>query len=295
MRLQTITRPSFLKIIPPLHYSIVIKTDLALETPWHFHPEIELLYCIKGKGTSFIGNSIRSIEEGELLLFGQNLPHTRLGDMNYYKKHSKEKPEAIVIQFLENFLGPAFFNVSEFKHIRGLIDRASRGLIFHGGIRNKVIHQLLNIRNSSGLTSILELLNILDLLATSNEYSYINPIHYNIVIADKSKEKINKVYEYTVHHFREVIRLKEVASLTNHSLSAFCRYFKAHARKSYFQYLIETRVAYACEQIREADQDLNQICYASGFNNLSNFHKQFKKVTSLTPSQYRIKSLKKNS
>ena len=82
--------------------------------PWHFHPEIELLYCIKGRGTNFIGNSIRQIEEGEILLLGKNLPHTRQRDREYYTQNKTEIPESIVIQFKEDFLGSTFFQLRDF-------------------------------------------------------------------------------------------------------------------------------------------------------------------------------------
>lgn len=108
-------KPNFLKIIPPIQHSIVVKTDRALGTPWHYHPEIELLYCLKGKGTNFIGNSIQTIDEGELLLMGKNLPHTRLADKDYYQTHSHEMPEAVVVQFREDFLGDKLFSVQDFS------------------------------------------------------------------------------------------------------------------------------------------------------------------------------------
>ena len=64
-------RPHLLKITPPVENSIVIKgDDIAWNNPWHFHPEIELLFCQKGKGTNYVGNYVAPIEEGELLLFG---------------------------------------------------------------------------------------------------------------------------------------------------------------------------------------------------------------------------------
>src|SRR5690242_19817767 len=98
-------QPQLLKIIPPFEHSIVVKGDsIAWNNPWHFHPEIELIHCIKGKGTNFIGNSIRAIEEGEVLLIGRNLPHTRQRDRDYYAVHPDEEPESIIIQFREDFL-----------------------------------------------------------------------------------------------------------------------------------------------------------------------------------------------
>jgi AraC-like DNA-binding protein len=287
-------KPHLLKIIPPLENSIVIKGDeIAWNNPWHYHPEIEILYCIKGKGTNFIGNSIRSIEEGELFVLGKNLPHTRQRDKVYYQENPNEKPESIVIQFLEDFLGENFFSLREFAHIRKMLNQATLGLKFFGDTLAEVTHRLRKMKNMNATSSILELLNILDLLARSEEFVKLNSVNYVIDVHEKSSQKINRVYHYTIEHFREPISLSEVASLTNHSPASFCRYFKTRTRKSYFQYLTEIRIAYACELLREGNKDITRICFASGFNNLSNFHKQFKKVVKLTPSEYRHQSLKK--
>lgn len=287
-------RPHLLKIIPPLENSIVIKGDeIAWNNPWHYHPEIEILYCIKGKGTNFIGNSIRSIEEGELLVLGKNLPHTRQRDRNYYGVHPEETPESIVVQFREDFLGENFFNLREFSHIRTLLNQATSGLKFFGLTLARISERMKAMVSMDATTSVLELLAILDLLARSGEFLKLNSVNYVIDVHEKSSQKINRVYHYTIEHFREPISLDRVASLTDHSPAAFCRYFKTRTRKSYFQYLTEIRIGYACELLREGNMDVTRVCFASGFNNLSNFHKQFKKVMQLTPGEYRYRSLRK--
>jgi len=287
-------KPHLLKIIPPFENSFVIKEDeIVWNNPWHYHPEIELLYCLKGKGTNFIGNSIRSIEEGELLLLGKNLPHTRQRDKEYYTANPGEKPESVVIQFRDDFLGEKFFDLREFSHIRELLSRALRGLKFYGVANNIVAEKLYRIKDHVGTIAILELLSLLDVLARSDEFDFLNTTNYVSNVHEKASQKINKVYHYTIGHFREPISLSDVAALTNHSPAAFCRYFKTRTRKSYFQYLTEIRIAYACELLMEGNLDVSEVCFASGFNNLSNFHKQFRKIVKITPSEYRRKSKKK--
>lgn len=287
-------RPHLLKIIPPVENSIVIKGDgIAWNNPWHYHPEIEILHCVKGKGTNFIGNSIRNIEEGELLLLGKNLPHTRQRDRDYYRFHPDEEPESIVVQFRDDFLGDNFFSLREFSHIRTLLEKATLGLKFFGKTLKDATDRLNAIVSMDATAAVLELLAILDLLARSSEFSKLNSVNYVIDAHEKSAQKINKVYHFTIGHFRESISLEQVAELTGHSPAAFCRYFKSRTRKSYFQYLTEIRIGYACELLREGNLDVTRVCFSSGFNNLSNFHKQFKKVMRLTPSEYRHQSLKK--
>ena len=159
----------------------------------------------------------------------------------------------------------------------------------------EVTGKLERIKKLTTTAAILELLAILDNLARSEEFVQLNSVNYFSDAHEKYSQKINKVYHYTIEHFREPISLSQVAALTNHSPAAFCRYFKTRTRKSYFEYLTEIRIAYACERLMEGNLDVTQVCFASGFNNLSNFHKQFKKVMDLTPSEYRHKSLKKVS
>lgn len=287
-------RPHLLKIIPPLENSIVIKGDgIAWDNPWHYHPEIEILHCIKGKGTNFIGNAIRKIEEGELLVLGKNLPHTRQRDRKYYSSHPAEEPESIVVQFREDFLGEKFFSMREFSHIRTLLDHATLGLKFFGTTLKDATERLNAMVFMNPTTAVLELLRMLDGLARSEEFIKLNSVNYVIETHEKSAEKINRVYHFTIENFRESISLDQVAALTDHSAAAFCRYFKSRTRKSYFQYLTEIRIGYACELLREGNMDVTQVCFASGFNNLSNFHKQFKKVMQLTPSEYRHQSMQK--
>lgn len=283
-------KPHLLKLSMPLSYSFILKGDvIAWDNPWHFHPEVELLYCIKGRGTNFVGDSIRGIEEGEVLLFGSNLPHTRQRDRAYYLQNPEETPETIVVQFREDFLGEAFFQVPEFLHIKDLLIRAQRGIKFLGKERVKIAEYLERLVHLNDTARILALLEIFDKLARCEDILYLNHEGYESSAHEKSAQKINRIYQFTIEHFREDISLATVASLVNLSEAAFCRYFKSRSRKTYFEYLSEVRVGYACKLLGEADWDIGEVCYASGFNNLSHFHKQFKKITGMTPGIYREK------
>lgn len=280
-------KPHLLKVITPVDSSFILKGDpIPWDNPWHYHPELELILCIKGKGTNFVGNDIRSMEEGEILLLGTNLPHTRQRDRIFYKCHPEETPESIVVQFDEDFLGKGFFETPEFLHVKELKDRAARGIKFTGKTTAKVHEKLAEMIRSDKTQRLIGLLGILDLLARSEEYEYLNGTGYVSDAHLKNSQKINRVYEYTITNFRKPVELVEIASLTNLSVSAFCRYFKTRTRKTYVQYLTEVRIGYACRLLGEGQFDIGQVAYESGFNNLSNFNKQFKKLMQTTPREY---------
>src|SRR5688572_33195943 len=103
-------RPAFRKLSLPVSNSFVVKPDdMPVQNPWHYHPEVELLYVHEAQGTRFIGDSVGSLEQGDLFLIGSNLPHAMQRDLHYYRDHAEKEPFSIVIQFLPDFLGRDFF------------------------------------------------------------------------------------------------------------------------------------------------------------------------------------------
>ena len=280
-------KAKFLLINYPIESSFNIKIDRALATPFHFHPEIELLYSIKGRGTDYIGNSIETIVEEELLLYGENVPHTRLKDENYYETFPNEAPEAIVVQFRKDFLGSTFFDYKELYHIGELINRSAKGLRFFGNTQKEVCKKLLKISKKEGLSALLDLLAILDILAKSEEYSFINKIDNSANLDNETLIRIRNVYQYTLDNFRDPISLEYVAALSFLSPNAFCRFFKAHTRKTYHEYLTEVRIDNACKLLKSGNYDVKTASFESGFTNIPNFIKQFKKVTQMMPNKYR--------
>jgi len=73
------------------------------------------------------------------------------------------------------------------------------------------------------------------------------------------------------------------------SPSAFSRYFKVHANKTFSDFLTEIRVGHSCKLLTSQTTNVSQVCYDSGFSTLSNFNRQFKAVTHYSPLEYRRK------
>lgn len=285
---QVIRKPLLLKVPAGEESSFIIKgDDISWNNPWHFHPEIELLFCIRGRGTNFVGGYIHPIEEGELLFIGKNLPHTRQRDRAWYEAHPDESPETIVIQFREELFGDNFFNLRECVHIRTLLQKAQRGLKFLGATRDQATAIMKDMKSSAGVQNLVDLIRLLDILGRSEEYVFLNGVAFVAETNNPDSQKINRVYGFTEINFRRQISLADVADLVNLTEASFCRYFKSRTRKSYFQYLSEVRVAHACRLLAEQDVDVSEAGLQSGFNNLSNFHKQFKRIMRVTPKEYR--------
>ena len=270
------------------NYSFSIREDIYpyLYNHWHYHPEIELTLIRKGSGMRLVGDSVERFEDGDLILLGSELPHMWRSDDIYFQELPGLQIEAVAIHFKDSFWGPGFLDLPELKAIKDLLTKARHGIRITGITRERISQKMEAILKASQVQRITYLLAILDVIAKSNDYSLLSSVgfanSYNIIHTDN----INKIYHYTFNNFQNKITLKEVAAAANVSPNSFCRYFKSRTLKTYWQFLMEVRIGYACKLLIENNMCMSQVGYTCGFNNLSNFNRQFKLLTKKTPLQY---------
>lgn len=252
----------------------------------HFHPELQLKYIIEGTGDLFVGDAFIHFEPGNLFLIGSNQSHVFKSDPIYYEENSELISESVSIFFQEESLGKGFFNIEEVSEIRRLIERSGRGLKFNKKITSQIGPRIEDLLETQGFEQFLNILHILHDLAVSEEYQYLATVNTHTPMSDHESEKVNMVINYILDNYKEEIKLEDVANIANYSQAAFCHFFKQHTRKTFVQFLIEVRVSKACKMLRNSDLNVSQICYDCGFNNVSNFNRQFKKITGLSPTSY---------
>ena len=281
-------KPLLLKVSSGPAHSFSVRHDLFpdINNRWHCHPELELIYFKKGNGTQFIGDSIKQFKEGDMTLVGSNLPHYWRFDDVYFLQDGPEKVEMIVVHFCENFWGDQFLQLPENKLIKVLLERSKRGLQISGSTKEKVAQQLEIMLNTDGAERIIMLLKALNTVATSTPINYLTSIGFKYDHNESENDRLNNIYEYSVRNFRKKIYLDEIAEIAGVSSNSFCRYFKSKTRKTYSQFIIEIKVGYACKLLIEDKLNIKQLCYDSGFNNFSTFHKHFKQVTGKSPLMY---------
>ena len=78
-------------------------------TPWHFHPEYEIVLITESTGKRFIGDQIADFQSGDLALLGPYLPHLYRNGPAFYEEKNNLQASSIVVHFLENSLGTDFF------------------------------------------------------------------------------------------------------------------------------------------------------------------------------------------
>lgn len=270
-------------------YSFLARQDTipCIEHNWHFHPEMELIYFMKSTGTRYVGNSIGSFGPGELYLIGSNVPHLFRNEREYYENGAEgEAVDLIVVKFEADFLGEEFLELAETRKIQALFQNANRGLKFSKAATYLVHNHIVGLVGSHGLSSIIGLLQILDILSVSEN---VTPLCSDVITSTfkkEEKERMAEVIRYLTQNFDKKIELKEIANIAHMTPNSFCRYFKKRTHKSFSQYLNEIRIRHACKLLIEGGLPISDICYQSGFNTITNFNRQFKQLMQVTPSEF---------
>lgn len=250
----------------------------AFDFKWHYHPEYELTYILKGGGYRVVGNAHEHFSEGDLVLLGSNLPHTWCGKLD-----SGAPSEALVIQFSKELIEP-FLKLNESGPIQSLIHLSWRGLSFH--VDQQLAAKLHSLANTSGLESILSLLSILHHLSEVNSKP-LTTENYHGIITKQFESRVNEVCAHLQHHFHEAISLKQVADLIYMSESNFCKFFKKATGTTFSDYVNDLRVTEACHMLLSTDKTISHIANTCGFESLSYFNRVFLKKKKHTPSAFR--------
>lgn len=252
---------------------------------WHYHPELELVFILESTGTRFVGDSIEKFEAGEIVLIGKNLPHLWLNDKEYFDKTSRLKAKALVIHFKENFT-ENFLQIPEMSGISELFKRAGCGIKFEGKSNGLILKKVNELFSLHGLDKIIKLLELLKDLSQHQEYKTLASSSYMNSFQEVSNCKMIKVYENIMNNFKRDLSLETAAELVHMNPSAFSRYFKQVQKKTFTQFVNEVRIGYACKLLIEQKYNVAEVCYESGFKNLSNFNRQFKALKRMPPSDF---------
>jgi AraC-like DNA-binding protein len=221
-----------------------------------------------------------------VILVGSNLPHYWRFDDIYYEENTKAVADIRVAHFNENFWGSQFLELPENMNIKTVLEKAKRGLQITGKTKQKVAELLEQLQEADGPLRIILLIEALTAVANTKQLPQLSSMGFKPDLVDAEKDRINAIYEYSIKNFKRKIQLEEIAEVANISPNSFCRYFKSRTRKTYSQFLIELRVGHACKLLIENNQCIKRLCYDSGFNNFTSFHKYFKMITGKSPLVY---------
>ncbi|WP_199541059.1 helix-turn-helix domain-containing protein [Paraburkholderia kururiensis] len=251
---------------------------------WHFHPEYEIHVIRESSGKCFVGDYIGDFAPGNLVLTGPNLPHNWVSDGgNAITVPSRD----LVLQFSRDAVQRMVSAFAELGPVLALIDDASRGIQFPDRLGLSIAPLIEALCDAHGARRVALLMTILDELTRCADRKALAGPAYDVNAQRYMSSTINQVLSYIRQNLAGNLREIDVAELSGMSISTFTRFFKRHTGCTFVQYQNRLRLNEACELLMCTSLGVTDICYRVGFNNVSNFNRQFLAQKGIPPSKFR--------
>ncbi|RED50317.1 AraC family transcriptional regulator [Seonamhaeicola aphaedonensis] len=250
----------------------------------HQHEEIQISLILSGDGNLIVGDTINRYKDGDIFVIGSNIPHVFNSDTPM-----KIQSRMFTVFFSKQLLGDAFLELNELREVSNFFKRSEYGF----KINSKKRWATDLILKTETATQLERLIILIQLLKVGSEarYTPLSSFIYNKNYNDNEGNRMRNVYDYTMNHYKNAITLKTIANVANMTKNAFCKYFKKRTNKTYVTFLNEIRVEHATRLLeKQSDLAIVEIAELSGFQNLSNFNRQYKRVKGYAPSYVRKKN-----
>lgn len=240
---------------------------------FHQHEEIQISFIKKGCGNVIVGDSFTTFTEGDILIFGKNLPHVL---------KSVKKCTMISIYFSKENFGKEFFDLSDLKYIDDFLNESTKGFKIRSNNEKigKLIQELGNLIGFHRFNCFFTLLDLLNQSSKKQLCTFIYDKQSNSV----EEKRMKLIMDYVMNNLDKEISLDEVSGIASMTKTAFCRYFKQRTNKTFFEFLIEIRIERACGLLtKNPDLSITAVSELCGYKNISNFNRKFKEIKLVSP------------
>lgn len=267
-------------------FSIGIFQDNLEKCNWHYHDYYEISFITEGFGKRIVADSIEDFQPGDLVFIGPNLPHVWIADKETLSPSSRSL-EMVFLQLPPETLTLDLLALPELKHVANALKQSERGIRIIGDTLNQVSNIMLQLPYLDNFERFLQFFRLMDIIGKSKDLIPLASDNYKNLHFDTKNKRILTIHEYLMKNYRESIDLKQIASIVNMAEGSLCRFFKSIVGITIFEYLNKIKVDYACKLLMDKSLTVLDVAIDSGFNNISHFNKQFKKVTRVAPLVYR--------
>lgn len=246
----------------------------------HQHDEIQLSYIRYGKGKLIVGNQVTTFETGDFVALGANLPHVFLSAEGVKKSHMES------LFFTKKSFGDTFFNNEEMKQLQPFWSLLGYGF----KIKDRGTYFDYLFSNCTNEDKFALFVNLLELLKYLSKIANIETLAdgHTTRISNNQGKRLQQVFDFAMQNFQTDIQLEQAAEKAHMTKNSFCRFFKQRTNKTFFQFLAEIRIQHASVLLKDNPEcSVSEIAAQSGYPTLSNFNRQFKELTKLTPGMFR--------
>ena len=237
----------------------------------HWHTSIEIFAVMEGRLDFFVNKDEYPLKAGEQIIINSNEIHSI---------HAVEKNKTVVLQIpLKQFEN--YFTAQRYIRFRGqeeLVDKKLASLLrklYHVYSERKIGYEF---RTISIFYEIMYIL-VKDYRVTETREKDIRH--------SRRLDALSKITTYMREHYREELKLSDVAATFGYSDAYLSRMFQKYAKINYKTYLQDIRMAYAYRDLLNTDHTISQIALDNGFCSSRGFSGEFQKRYGLLPSEMR--------
>ena len=237
----------------------------------HWHTSIEIFAVMEGSLDFFVNKEEYPLKAGEQIIINSNELHSI---------HAIEKNKTVVLQIpLKQFEN--YFTAQRYIRFRGqeeLVDKKLASLLrklYHVYSERKIGYEF---RTISIFYEIMYIL-VKDYRVTETREKDIRH--------SRRLDALSKITTYMREHYREELKLSDVAATFGYSDAYLSRMFQKYAKINYKTYLQDIRMAYAYRDLLNTDHTISQIALDNGFCSSRGFSGEFQKRYGLLPSEMR--------
>ena len=218
---------------------------------WHFHPEYELHLVTATTGRMHVGDYIGPL------------------------------------QFTAGFIDSCLTLFPELRFLQPLLSDAHRGVRFPVALAQQLRPLMTALLDTAHAQRLALFMEIMDRLGHASRREMLASIGFQPDPSAYLSATMNTVLQHIGCNFTSELREADMAVLSRQSVSAFSRSFRRHTGMVFVQYVNSLRIELACQHLCQAELPVTDICYAVGFNNLSNFNRRFLAAKGMPPSRFR--------
>lgn len=260
------------------------KQETSIWPVWHSHKEIDILLFLASSGQHFTGDFCGQFKAGTLILNGSYIPHC----FNTLK-HVEADYQIAVLQFSKDTIGTGLLQKTDLKWLNSWLSEAPQSYEYFGETRRLVAAIMLEIGQLSGLDRMLQFLRLLKTLSAApiQDKKPMVTASYTAVVNGSNLARIETIRKWVIESLSEKITLDQAAANLNMKPKYFSLFFKKNTGKNFSDFVKELRLGFACQYLLSSRMSVTEICFKVGYNNISNFNRQFLAMKGVTPSGYR--------
>lgn len=254
----------------------------------HRHKEIQVILFTQGSGKQFVGNGVLDFNEGDVALIGSYVPHFHLCSTMIEDAVDSSPGVRETVQISPDIFPADMAYLPDYQERYALLEKSRYGIRFYDqGLYDKLKALFAELDSLRYTDRIAHVYRILGALVKCRDTRLIAPAAVETEPEREQDTPAGRALDYLYSHFREEVRLEDVAAYARTTPTALCRTFRKATDKTIFTCLNDIRIEYACRLLAYSNLTISQVGYESGYNSIAYFTKLFRQKLGHTPGEYR--------